>query len=111
MMRPQSEIGWLMLQWLGVLVPGAFREEVKTCGGRRPGKAATAAAARAYVIGVDKDPRSTKARRDLPVRSEIFDVDRRVEEADTARFTAGDVLTWPSVEAMLSGEPPEGYEP
>ncbi len=29
MMRPQSELGWLMLQWLGVLVPGAFREEVR----------------------------------------------------------------------------------
>ena len=35
MMRPQSEIGFLMLQWLGVLVPGAFREEVKTWGGSR----------------------------------------------------------------------------
>lgn len=76
-MRPQSEIGFLMLQWLGVLVPGAFREEVQTWGGSRAaGK--------------------TEAIQGTP--------------AGFIDTTASHTLTWPSVEAMLSGEPPEGYD-
>jgi hypothetical protein len=73
-LREHSEVGFLMLQWLGVLVPTAFRDEVQTWGGTRSaGK--------------------TKA-----VQEEV------------SRFEAGEVMTWPNVESMLSGEPPDGYE-
>lgn len=37
-LREHTEVGFLMLQWLGVLVPGAFRQEVLR--GRRTGKSA-----------------------------------------------------------------------
>ncbi len=33
-MRTQSQLGWLLLEWLVVLVPGAFRQEVRAWGGK-----------------------------------------------------------------------------
>ena len=125
-MRPWSHVGWFMLQWLGVLVPSAFRDEVRLAA-QRQGKSVyqrtpnvqPGAQARfmgeAEAVELYPDTVTGRARRLVakmnegrPVRAEVFDVDRRVEDATT--FEVGEVMTWPNVEAMLSGEPPEGYE-
>jgi hypothetical protein len=90
--RPWSHVGWLMLQWLGVLVPGAFRDEVR--------RAAQAQGKSVY----QRIPNVAES----PVQSEVFDVDRRLEEATL--FEAGEVMAWPNVESMLRGDLPDGYE-
>ena len=76
-LRPQSEVGFLMLQWLGVLVPGE---------GVWPRIEQVAS-------------RPTKVR---SIRDKL--------DGEGSSFAAGDVLSWPDVESMLSGEPPEGYD-
>jgi hypothetical protein len=119
-------VGWLMLQWLGVLVPTAFRDEVRRAA-ERQGKSVyqrtpnvqPGAQARfmgeAEAVEFYPDTVTGRARRLVAkmnegraIRVELFDVDRRVEDAST--FEAGEVMTWPNVESMLSGEPPDGYD-
>jgi hypothetical protein len=76
-----------MLQWLGVLVPGAFRDEVRRAA-QRQGKSV-------YQRTPNVQPGAQE---------------RFMREAEAASFEVGEVMTWPNVESMLSGEPPEGYE-
>ncbi len=128
MMRPYSHVGWLMLQWLGVLVPGAFRDEVRRAAQaqgksvyQRTPNVQPGAQARfmgeAEAVEIYPDTVTGRARRlvakineRLPVRAELFDVDPRVEAEEAARFEVGEVMTWPNVESMLRGELPEGYD-
>lgn len=122
--RPWSHVGWLMLQWLGVLVPTAFRDEVRRAA-QAQGKSVYQRTPNVQPGAQERfmrepeaaypDTLTGRARRlvakineRLPVRAELVDFDPRVEEA--SRFEAGEVMTWPNVESMLSGEPPEGYD-
>ncbi len=118
-LRTQSQLGWLMLEWLGVLVPGAFRQEVRSWhGSRRAGKSAALDAA--ALVEQYPETVTTRARRLVgkmnesyarsKVRPVLVELDDDPVPDDVHTFTPGEVLSWPNVESMLSGEPPEGYD-
>lgn len=98
-LRPESQAGFLMLQWLGVLVPGAFRKEVATWGGRRAGMSdhgMLRSASAETLAAIDR-----AASQPTPVRS----IRERLDD-EAVTFQPGETLTWPSAEAMLRGDPP-----
>jgi hypothetical protein len=107
-----------MLQWLGVLVPTAFRDEVRRAAQRQgksvyqrtpnvgaqdnalPGRPLSA------VLYESSDPDTVTGR----ARRLVAKLNERGRVEEAASFEVGEVMTWPNVESMLSGEPPEGYE-
>lgn len=94
-LRGQSTIGWLMLQWLGVMVLGHHEME------RR------AARARETAEHVEAVRRQFKS--EPPGLTD--GVERLYDEGDVSTIDLATLRTWPSVEAMLieQGSPVIGH--
>ncbi len=106
-----------MLQWLGVLVPGegiwprieqvaSKPTKVRSIRDKLDGEGAArgaAALAEQYPETV-----TTRARRLMGKINEAHA--RSKVQPEAFNIDTGEVLSWPNVESMLSGEPPEGYD-